>query len=375
MATLTTSADPAPGGSRCRIVRCERVEVGDSAVLVRVTVALEGIRARHASYAQLLVVDGAQRGRREALPAPVADDARTLTLGFSIGRSARALALELGGAVVAVARGRRPVARSAGPAPARARARAAARRAGAARAAGSPRRRAGDERGDQPRARSRAARRRPRRGRRARRDRARRGARERPGERRSRAPDEAPRRRRGGPDRVVGARRRAARRAAARRPGRSRRDRGRDRRTRPATCPIRLPAACRFPPTTSSSTSAPARATGWTGRAWRPSARSSPATGRRAWPASRRAPTRRAPAGRRSSWRERGSASASTATATAAATRTPRPTRSRRWRATCAPPALRRTGTARCARYNHSDVYANAVERLAAKYRRAMSAL
>ncbi len=97
MATLTTSADPAPGGSRCRIVRCERVEVGDSAVLVRVTVALEGIRARHASYAQLLVVDGAQRGRREALPAPVADDARTLTLGFSIARSARALALELGG--------------------------------------------------------------------------------------------------------------------------------------------------------------------------------------------------------------------------------------------------------------------------------------
>ena len=85
--------------------------------------------------------------------------------------------------------------------------------------------------------------------------------------------------------------------------------------------------------------------------------------------ASSPASTRAARAAPPSSSPTPGSATASTATATAIATRTTPPMRSRRWRATCARRARRRTGPATLRAYNHSDDYVTSVEALAASLR------
>jgi membrane-bound lytic murein transglycosylase B len=80
------------------VIGCERVDVGANSSLLRVTVALAGADPQIAADAQLVVlIDGERRRRHRPLPAPVAPDATQLTLGFAVTRRAKELALELGG--------------------------------------------------------------------------------------------------------------------------------------------------------------------------------------------------------------------------------------------------------------------------------------
>jgi len=85
------------GGAPSRVLGCERVEVGAFSVLMRVTVALEGVPPRRAAGARLVVLDGGQERRERALPGPVPAQAAVLSLGFALVPDATAIALELDG--------------------------------------------------------------------------------------------------------------------------------------------------------------------------------------------------------------------------------------------------------------------------------------
>ena len=76
---------------------CERVEVGAFSVLLRVTVALEDVPPRRAALARLVVLDHGQERRQRALPGPVPSQAAVLSLGFALVPDATAVALELDG--------------------------------------------------------------------------------------------------------------------------------------------------------------------------------------------------------------------------------------------------------------------------------------
>jgi membrane-bound lytic murein transglycosylase B len=89
-----TSSGP---DARVRVIECERVAVSDTSSLVRVKLALGGMDACAASAARLVVADGAQRHRLRALPGPVTAGAVTLNLGFAIRPGAEATTLEIAG--------------------------------------------------------------------------------------------------------------------------------------------------------------------------------------------------------------------------------------------------------------------------------------
>ncbi|MEA2195507.1 MAG: hypothetical protein QOG42_1941 [Solirubrobacteraceae bacterium] len=98
MCALPLPADPSPATSETRVVGCERVEVGSRSALVRVAVALGGGAARHPADVQLVVlIDGVRERRQRPLPAPAEADATALTFGFAVTRRAKAVALELDG--------------------------------------------------------------------------------------------------------------------------------------------------------------------------------------------------------------------------------------------------------------------------------------
>ena len=85
------------------MIGCERVEVGERSALVRVTVALGDSEPRGPADAQLVVlIDGARERRQRALPAPAEADATLLRLGFAVTRRAEPLALELYGRSLAL---------------------------------------------------------------------------------------------------------------------------------------------------------------------------------------------------------------------------------------------------------------------------------
>ncbi len=85
------------GGAPSRVLGCERVEVGAFSVLMRVTVALEDVPPRRAALARLVVLDRGQERRERALPGPVPSQAAVLSLGFALVPDAMAVALELDG--------------------------------------------------------------------------------------------------------------------------------------------------------------------------------------------------------------------------------------------------------------------------------------
>ena len=66
-------------------------------MLLRVTLALEGISPQRAAAARLVVLDHGQERRERALPGPVPSQAAVLSLGFALVPAATALALELDG--------------------------------------------------------------------------------------------------------------------------------------------------------------------------------------------------------------------------------------------------------------------------------------
>ena len=97
MCALAPHADSIAGGAPSRVLGCERVEVGAFSVLLRVTVALEGVPPQRAAGARLVVLDGGQERRERALPGPVPAQAAVLSLGFALVPDATAVALELDG--------------------------------------------------------------------------------------------------------------------------------------------------------------------------------------------------------------------------------------------------------------------------------------
>jgi hypothetical protein len=94
---LAPHADSIAGGAPTRVLGCERVEVGAFSVLLRVTVALDGVPPQRAAGARLVVLDGGQERRVRALPGPVPAQAAVLSLGYALVPEATAIALELDG--------------------------------------------------------------------------------------------------------------------------------------------------------------------------------------------------------------------------------------------------------------------------------------
>jgi hypothetical protein len=94
---LAPHADSIAGGAPTRVLGCERVEVGAFSVLLRVTVALDGVPPRRAAGARLVVLDGGRERRERALPGPVPAQAAVLSLGYALVPDATAVALELDG--------------------------------------------------------------------------------------------------------------------------------------------------------------------------------------------------------------------------------------------------------------------------------------
>ncbi len=97
MCALAPHADPTAGAAASRVLGCERVEVGTLSVLLRVTVALEGLAPNRAAGARLVVRDHGQERRQRALPGPVPTQAAVLSLGFALAPHATAVALEVEG--------------------------------------------------------------------------------------------------------------------------------------------------------------------------------------------------------------------------------------------------------------------------------------
>ncbi|MEY2440852.1 MAG: hypothetical protein QOJ46_278 [bacterium] len=90
--TQEATAEPSP----VEVVRCERVEAGAHASLVRVTLALGATSPADAAGAQLVAEDRGTTRRIDALPCPMPAGATTLTLGFAAPKTATPLGLVLG---------------------------------------------------------------------------------------------------------------------------------------------------------------------------------------------------------------------------------------------------------------------------------------
>ena len=97
MCALAPHADSLASAASSRVLGCERVEVGAYSVLLRVTLALEDVPPRRAALARLVVLDRGQERRERALPGPVPSQAAVLSLGFALVPEATAVALELDG--------------------------------------------------------------------------------------------------------------------------------------------------------------------------------------------------------------------------------------------------------------------------------------
>jgi hypothetical protein len=99
MSALSLQADWPPASPEIRVLGCERIDVGANSALVRVRLAAEGDDdAAIAAGTQLVVlIDGERERRHRALPGPSGADPSTLTLGFAVTRRAQPLALELDG--------------------------------------------------------------------------------------------------------------------------------------------------------------------------------------------------------------------------------------------------------------------------------------
>jgi hypothetical protein len=99
MCALSLQADRPPASPAIRVIGCERVDVGASSSLVRVRVAVDGGEEEQiAAGAQLVVlIDGERERRHRVLPGPAAAGEASLTLGFAVTRRARPIALEFGG--------------------------------------------------------------------------------------------------------------------------------------------------------------------------------------------------------------------------------------------------------------------------------------
>jgi hypothetical protein len=82
--------------SQVEVVRCERVEAGAHAALVRVTLALGATPLADAAGAQLVVADRGNTRRIGALPSPMPVGAIAVTLGFAVPTTATPLGLVLG---------------------------------------------------------------------------------------------------------------------------------------------------------------------------------------------------------------------------------------------------------------------------------------
>ncbi len=97
MCALAPHADSIAGAGPGRVLGCERVEVGAFSVLLRVTLALEGVAPRCAAGARLVVLEHGTESRARALPGPLPSRAAVLSLGFALVPDATAVALELDG--------------------------------------------------------------------------------------------------------------------------------------------------------------------------------------------------------------------------------------------------------------------------------------
>jgi transglycosylase-like protein with SLT domain len=96
MCAISLQADRPAAGPEIRVIGCERVDVGANSALVRVTLATAPDAADVAADAQLRVLlDGERERCHRALPGPGRDDATRVTLGFAVTRRAQPLALVL----------------------------------------------------------------------------------------------------------------------------------------------------------------------------------------------------------------------------------------------------------------------------------------
>jgi membrane-bound lytic murein transglycosylase B len=92
-----TLAGPTTEPSPVEVVRCERIDAGERATLVRVTLALGETAPADAARAQLVAEDRGNTRRIGALPSPGPAGATTVTLGFGVPRTATPLGLVLAG--------------------------------------------------------------------------------------------------------------------------------------------------------------------------------------------------------------------------------------------------------------------------------------
>lgn len=93
-----SQSDPPGDVLDCSVARCDRIDVaGTSSSLVRVTVLLYDGDPRALAAARLLARDGGEHRLHDALPVRMPARAARLTLGFAVSATATALALEVGG--------------------------------------------------------------------------------------------------------------------------------------------------------------------------------------------------------------------------------------------------------------------------------------
>ena len=97
--TAEATAEPSLG----RVLRCERIAAGPRAVLIRVTLAVEGTEPVDVTAAQLVVVDRGKTARCAALPSPARAGSPQVTIGFAVTRTATPLGLVLGERSIALA--------------------------------------------------------------------------------------------------------------------------------------------------------------------------------------------------------------------------------------------------------------------------------
>lgn len=94
--TAEGAAEPSP----CRVLRCERIAAGPRAALIRVTLAAGEFDV---ASAQLVVVDGGVTARCAPLPSPVHAGPDGVTIGFAVTRNATPIGLVLGERPIALA--------------------------------------------------------------------------------------------------------------------------------------------------------------------------------------------------------------------------------------------------------------------------------
>jgi membrane-bound lytic murein transglycosylase B len=96
MCPQAPTEEAASESSRHRVVRLERIAAGPRAALVRVTLVPGGTL----DGAQLVVVDRGATTCCDTLPSPVPADGSQVTLGFAVTRTATPLALVVGGSAI-----------------------------------------------------------------------------------------------------------------------------------------------------------------------------------------------------------------------------------------------------------------------------------